>query len=350
MGRLCATDSRARWFVIFDRAMDQERDWFYPAITMTALLCVVASMGDRSSLPLLAIFPMWLFVGLLSLGAVVMAWVLRLISQGELSPSRQLRERLNESSWPLIGFILAGLNLCAFMRVKPLLNRFIPFTADPFLARVDRAIFFGHDGAKLLSWFNTDALAIFYSRAWFTFLVVALLVTLFRPPSREKTRLILVYFALWTFAGPLIHLLMPAAGPLFYKAIGYGNHFEYLDKPGQLLNLRDYLWRSYVSGEAGPGAGISAMPSMHVATTAWAAFAIRQLWPKTTIAVVAVTIFILSLSVALGWHYLVDGLVGVLSMVVLFRLEPSGWDLAERLRSRWRSGVGPLSSSGVKPF
>ena len=330
--------------------MEQERDWFYPAIAMTALLCVVARVGDRSPMPLLEIFPMWLFVGLLSLGAVVMGLVLRLISQGEVNPSRQLRERLNESSWPLIGFVLAGFNLCAFMRVKPLLNRFIPFTADPFLAGIDRAMLFGHDGAKLLSWFNTDMLAIFYSRAWFTFLVVALLVTLFRPPSREKTRLILVYFALWTFAGPLIHLLMPAAGPLFYKAIGDGNHFEYIDMPGQLSEFRDYLWRSYVSGDAGPGAGISAMPSMHVATTAWAAFAIRQLWPKTTIAVAAVTIVITMLSVALGWHYLVDGLVGVLSMIVLFRLEPCGWDLAERLRSGWRNSVGPLRSSGVKPL
>lgn len=339
-------DSRPFQFMITHRRMEQERDWFYPAIAMTMLICVVASLGDGSPLPLLAIFPMWLLVGLLSLGAVVMGFVVRLMAGGKVDPFRQLAGQLKESSWPFLGFCLAGLNLCGFMRVKPLLNRLVPFSADPLLARIDRAIFFGHDGAQLLSRFNTDALAIFYSRAWFVFLAVALLATLFRPPSRKKTQLILIYFALWTFVGPSLHLLAPAAGPLFYKGIGLGDHFDYLLKPPELSTFRDYLWRSYVSGNAGPGAGISAMPSMHVATTAWAAIAIRQLWPKATFFVAAFTIVIIMLSVALGWHYLVDGLIGILSVFALLWIEPRIWKWAEKIRSFWRVDGQPLPSSG----
>lgn len=303
--------------------MGGERDWFYPAALMTLLLGAVAWTCDGTPLPLFAIFPLWLIVGLIALGLMTLGFVTSLIVRGEQHPLAMVRSALRGAGWPLIGFGLAGINLCSFMRVKPALNRLVGFTADPLLARMDRAILFGHDGADLLRILNTDAAAVFYSRAWFTFLVIALLLTLFRPPSPSRTRLIVVYFALWTFAGPIVHLAMPAAGPIFYRLVGAGNHFEHLTMSSKLTEMRDYLWSCFMTGQAGPGAGISAMPSLHVATTAWAALAIRQIFPAATFLVAAFTAMIVTLSVALGWHYLVDGLVGIGCTLLLLMAQPT---------------------------
>ena len=60
---------------------------------------------------------------------------------------------------------------------------------------------------------------------------------------------------------------------------------------------------SYATGGFGPGSGISAMPSLHIATTAWMVIAVRVHAPRMTwvISVFALLIFLLSIS--LGWHY-----------------------------------------------
>ena len=62
--------------------------------------------------------------------------------------------------------------------------------------------------------------------------------------------------------------------------------------------------------------------------------------------VAAFTIVIIMLSVALGWHYLVDGLIGILSVFALLWIEPRIWKWAEKIRSLWRVDGQPLPSSG----
>ena len=49
--------------------------------------------------------------------------------------------------------------MIAFMWTKPLLN-FVPFWADPLLARADRLLFLGTDPWKLLDWMNSIPAAL----------------------------------------------------------------------------------------------------------------------------------------------------------------------------------------------
>ena len=78
------------------------------------------------------------------------------------------------------------------------------------------------------------------------------------------------------------------------------------------LKAQNYLWTTNVSGEWGAVAGISAMPSLHVAlATLFAILAWQcQRWLGALLTVFAVATQIGS--VVLGWHYAVDGYAGAL--------------------------------------
>jgi PAP2 superfamily protein len=125
----------------------------------------------------------------------------------------------------------------------------------------------------------------------------------------------LTYFLLWTLVGPVIHILLPAAGPVFFQQLGYGSQFAGIQLPDEMREMTNFLWVFYRDGRFGPGAGISAMPSLHIATTAWmviaiSAYARRWAWPM---ALIGMLIFLLSIS--LGWHYAADGIVGAAAAV-----------------------------------
>jgi hypothetical protein len=213
--------------------------------------------------------------------------------------------------------ILTGLNMIAFMWVKPLLNYLVPFWADPYLASIDRMIF-RTDPWRLLGWLNNYPMAIFYHRAWFGLMILILMKVLWSPASKDKTAVMLTYFILWSVFGPVVHSLIPAAGPIFYARLGFGNAFSDLVSAQETARLADYLWRVYSGAKFGPGSGISAMPSLHIATTVWmmiavAIFARKWLMPMTLAAVL-----ITMLSVSLGWHYAIDGIIGGAGAVIIW--------------------------------
>jgi hypothetical protein len=213
--------------------------------------------------------------------------------------------------------VLTGLNMITFMWVKPLLNYLIPFWADPYLALIDREIF-RTDPWRLLWWLNDRPMALFYHRAWFALMILTLLKVLWAPASKEKSAVMLTYFLLWSVFGPLVHVLLPAAGPIFYARLGYGDAFSGLVSAPQTAQLAEYLWRIYSGARFGAGSGISAMPSLHIATTVWMVlaayfFARRWLLPMS---IAAMLIFMLSIS--LGWHYAIDGIAGGVGTVAIW--------------------------------
>jgi membrane-associated phospholipid phosphatase len=96
--------------------------------------------------------------------------------------------------------------------------------------------------------------------------------------------------------------------------------------PVMALQVQDMLWQAYV-GTSGMdiGEGISAMPSLHVATAvsyALVGFAVRR-WLGILLAGFAA--FIMIGSVHLGWHYAIDGYTGLLcTLAIWFAV---GWAL-----------------------
>jgi len=245
--------------------------------------------------------------------------------------ARFVSEHRKKLMFVAIGMLLAGLNMITFMWLKPLLNYLVPFWADPYLAWGDRAIF-GTDPWRLLVWLNNFPMALFYHRAWFALIILVLLKVLWSPASNEKSAMMLTYFVLWSIFGPAVHALLPAAGPIFYSKLGYGDTFSGLASTPATKELANYLWHVYESGRFGPASGISAMPSLHIATTVWIVIAVAIFARRWFIPMSFIASLIFLLSISLGWHYAVDGFAGGAGAVGI-------WCAA-------RAAVNRLSSSG----
>ena len=311
----------------------QDRQWQIAAIALTTLACIasLSLMPNTNGLwPALSILPAWM------VAAALMAAIFGFVKAARMrldSPARALVAYLRDNRAHSLGvaaiMLLAGANMVGFMWVKPLLNYLVLFRADPMLADLDHMLFLGHEPWSVLSALAFPASGIIYHPVWFVLLIFALLMVASARPSPERSAVLLSYFVLWTLAGPLIHIALPAAGPIFYERMGYGPRFAALDSGAETTAVADYLWSIYASRSFGAGSGISAMPSMHVTMSSWtvvafAIFARRWLW----LAVFAWGV-IFVLSIALGWHYAVDGLVGLAAALATYRA----------LRAIFRSGA-----------
>jgi len=301
-----------------------ERAWMLPSVLLTVLLggTALLLMPNHSGvLPALTLLPVWLMIS--AVLAAVHAWF-RMIASGVRSPFSHIVHTLRHD-WRRVltfgaGIAIAGLNMCAFMWTKPLLNYYVAFWADPYLAHLDRLLFLGHDPWTLLTWLNSFATAVLYHRAWFAMMIVTLLIVLTQPSSPRKSAVMMTYFLLWSVVGPVIHILLPAAGPIFYARLGYDDRFAGIQVPPEMTEMSDYLWRVYQTDHFGPSSGISAMPSLHIATMAWMVLAIYVLARKWTWALAIPGMLIFLLSISLGWHYAADGIVGASATIGCYRL------------------------------
>ena len=309
----------------FRQNLSQELDWVVPGVLLTfglAAFSLYGMSGYNSVLPALMILPLWLLAFLISAGIVAAGSVLRMMRSGAEHPIAECIQFLRQNVKPLafiaIGMVLTGLNMIAFMWAKPLLNYLVPFWADPYLASVDRQLF-GTEPWHLLASLNLTPLAYFYHRGWFALMILVLLKVLMSPTSAQKSAILLTYFLLWSIFGPLVHCLLPAAGPVFYARLGYGNAFSGLIMEPETRKLADYLWRTYSDQTFGAGAGISAMPSLHIATTGWMIIATKQFAPRWMLPMSVAGLLIFLLSISLGWHYAADGIFGVIGAYVIWR-------------------------------
>lgn len=301
-----------------------DRDWLAPSIALTVasgLIAIFLIPDYAGVMPAVMILPYWM---LASAVLASICWFLSMLIARVDSPIAHMRKAIaNDPRRAGLGvfcIFLAGINMTTFMWTKPLLNYLVPFWADPLLANVDHAVFFGRDPWTLLTWLNSTPAAIFYHRGWFALMIVTLVIVLAAPPSPRKSAVMLTYFALWSVVGPLVHSTLPAAGPIFFDQLGYGNRFSDLHSVSETKDAATYLWAIYSSNGFGPGSGISAMPSLHIATTAWMMIAVHIFARRLMMPMAIAGIFIFLLSIALGWHYAADGIVGAGCAVLCFQL------------------------------
>ena len=306
----------------------REREWVLASALMTLLLgatavLLMARLGFKelpSPATSLTSWTIW------TLACAVFSFLLytfRLMFRGTANPLSLMAENFRRDRWRFllipVGMLLGGLDLYAFMIVKPELNVLFPFWADPLFADIDQAIF-GADPWRLLAGMQPPWLGWVYSLGWFLSLLFTLYWVLQKPASNEKSTALIAYFATWSVFGPVAQALLSSAGPIFYDRIGLGDRFAGLSVLPVTQAISDYLWTLYETRSLAPGAGISAMPSMHIATAAWVVFACRSFHSRLTIPAAMFGIFMLFCSVALGWHYAVDGIVGAAGAALCFYL------------------------------
>jgi hypothetical protein len=168
-----------------------------------------------------------------------------------------------------------------------------------------------------------------YSRGWFLANIVLLLAMALAPIGPRGQRVLVAHVLQYAVLGSFLAVVFSSGGPIFYgRIVGSPDPYASLLPALQrtfpangvigVVPFQAMLWASHVAGDPGLAAGITAFPSIHVSAAVLMALAAGS-WRRWAGLVgwvlVALTLFG---SVALGWHYAVDGYASILGMLVLW--------------------------------
>lgn len=323
----------------------REEHWFVPVAILTGALALVGLWLTPDKPTLLEALEQFAGPAFLAAVVAISCKIFVMLKTGEERPIQSLAEWTKSPQFrsATTGVALAAANLTAFLWVKRGLNTAVPFAKDTVLADIDKIIFFGRDPWTYLSWLDTPISTLIYHPLWLVVLLSTLLVVFSSPSTKERDALILTYFFMWSIAGPVIHTLLPAAGPLFYENLGLGNRFSGLGQVGGTKLAANYLWSSFETGGTRYGSGISAVPSMHVATASWIALAVYHTKKKFFILALMFAMTIFVLSVTLGWHYAIDGFIGAGATIIAWL----GFSHAFKRSGSNRQDQSPRPASGL---
>lgn len=304
------------------------KSWVLPAATMVAVeyafaLLIGFRVGFRYRIPL-ETYAM-IGAGIASLGVLIFVVVkfVAYVREREPRPLPRLLSDIPKCSAFVIGTFLVALEMGALTWTKIMLPIAAPFWADPMLATFGEIIF----GAApwrvayaLFGWAAPMMDAAYVTWVPIKFATLAILLTL--PESRMKTRALVSYFLIMACTA-LGQYLLSSGGPVFYARLGFGNRFADLPIEPWVRVTTSYLWSDYSRAGGDIGAGISAMPSLHVAIALWIALVVRAYVPRLAALGYIYFALILIGSVLLGWHYVADGLAAI--GITMF-----AWSLAGR--------------------
>ena len=244
--------------------------------------------------------------------------------------------------WPFLAL--------SFSVFKELIPSIQPFYLDQPLHALDRAIHLGNDPWVLLQpLFGHPAVTYVIDRLyalWFFVMYFAILLQMASTKDRRlRVQFLLSSVLAWTTLGSLGALALSSAGPCYFGDVTgspdpYAPLMSYLrdtvqgaqlsifgyELSSQLVAVRvqDMLWDGYQSGGGGFGNGISAAPSMHVAST-WLVARMLQTYGRRALTICGWGFFAVILlgSVHLGWHYAVDGYISIAGAWAIWRAV--GW-------------------------
>lgn len=250
---------------------------------------------------------------------------------GGLAPALAIRwmlwNLLPRAAWPalLCGTMLLAVGASLFLPLKFAIPREIPFWLDQPLASGEWALF-GTDPwllfDRVLGWAIVPVDRIY--GLWLPVQSAVFYAVLVAPPSPAKSRALVAYSLAWFVLGVAAATLFSSAGPIFYDRLFGGDRFATLN---HMLHVRgatlalaesDAMWVTHVSGRSSLVAGMSAVPSLHVAISLWIYLTARTMAPRVAPLALVYTIFIWAASVQLGWHYASDGLIGALGMLAIW--------------------------------
>ncbi|WP_424833238.1 phosphatase PAP2 family protein [Ruegeria sp.] len=247
------------------------------------------------------------------------------------------RDRLADT---ITGLACAVVVIVTFSYIKGEIPAINPYTWDPIFAQLDRLLHGGQDPWRLL-WpvlghpYITTLLNVVYI-AWFVLCYLAVCVACIDRRDPTRSTVFLVAFALcWVIGGNLLAIIFASVGPVYFDTFGFGDQFVPLVdllhashdiSPVWALEIHQMLLDGHFND--GPVRGISAMPSMHVATSVMVAiygFTYKRWlgWVLTGFA-----LLIMLGSVQLAWHYAVDGYAAAVLALGL-------WWVAKTLTARF---------------
>jgi hypothetical protein len=332
------------------RALSEHR-WLFAVILLYSLLGLLVSSAVSGSADLVwGLYSLTIFhvTGLFLVVAALVypLWIMVVVRPARLS--RYLLTHLRTRVLVPARLIRGGLVLVAlppFMSIYTSMKRMIPslypFSWDQAFMAWDRALHGGLDPWVLLQPIlghpPVTFVVSFLYQAWVFVMYGVLLWQAFTLQApRLRMQFLLTFLLSWAFLGTLLATVLASGGPCYYARLvggqdpfapllGYLHHVA-ADYRIPALTVQEDLWKAYVGQGIGQGVGISAMPSMHVATSVLFALVGWGRGARLGAALSAFAVIILLGSVHLGWHYAVDGYVSAALTVLLWR--SVGWALS----------------------
>lgn len=232
-----------------------------------------------------------------------------------------------------------------FSYLKVLITRIQPFYLDPYLMRLDRLLHFGRLPSEWLGPILNYPLPLFILNwiyaFWFLIFMTVLLMQMANTSQRHlRSHYLLAQMLLWPVFGNLLATVLSSAGPAYYGLIIGGNdpyaahmldikgaasHWGvslfgfHLQLPFTAIQMQQILWNAR-SQSGFLGMGISACPSLHVAS-AWLIARLSHAYGRRAMLCgYSFLVLIFLASIQLGWHYAVDGYLGMLGAWLCWRV------------------------------
>ena len=254
--------------------------------------------------------------------------------------------------WRIIrspGWITDTLRLIFFGALMTHVYGWIKVTVPLFHARrfdqelwnLDRALFFGHSPSILfLDVFSSRAaLAVVdwsYAMVFVWSMSIAFGYFLSSPSRRLRVAFTNGNTWLW-LAGAWLYLLVPSLGP----AYGFPEiWFAYSEMLGRTQSLQAMLLKNYqnvlkirtTGGDISVLFGIAAFPSLHVAFQTYVLFWMRKVWAEGQLAFGIFVLVIFLGSIITGWHYVIDGIAGIVLAALAYWVSSRAFRTNEWLR------------------
>jgi hypothetical protein len=237
-----------------------------------------------------------------------------------------------------------ALSLGIFTSVKNMLPDISAYVWDRPIADLDALLAGGIDPWRYLEPIVSRPWALHlveltYLTGWMLLVGLVPAIIAFAPRFAPiRLRFFLTYILSWILIGNVLAVVGMSAGPAFFGHVtGDVTRFQPLldylaansGSEYSAYDLQNGLWRAYETGQMSLGSGVSAFPSMHIAmATLWVIVACHA-GPVFVAAAVVFLAFVLSASVALGWHYAVDGYASIV-------LTPLIWFAVGRVMALFR--------------
>jgi PAP2 superfamily len=226
--------------------------------------------------------------------------------------------------------LLAGVMVTTYGWIKLVVPIEHPYLYDQQLWDLDRTLLFGFSpNLFVLQLFGAPtalrAVDWSYANIFFASAIVSFGYFLSHPSRRVRVAFANGNAALW-IAGAWLYMLLPSLGPAFRFPDIW---FAYSDSLRTTQTMQALLMRNYQNViRAASHApitepirivfGIGAFPSLHVAFQAYIFLWMRRLWTSGEIVFGIFSLAIFIGSLITGWHYMIDGLVGLVMAALAY--------------------------------
>lgn len=226
-----------------------------------------------------------------------------------------------------VAMVAIHATIMVFVNLKQYIPAINERLYDSELWRLDAWLHLGFEPAVVatdlaVAWGILPALDLAYLTFFPAQLLVPLLFLLSTRLRPLRGSFFVAYCTVWML-GWAVYVLWPSLGPLYYRPA----RFVWISELAPFAHrLQEMLIRDYMIFRADPGYyavklyyGVAALPSLHVGVLALFSMATWR-WRPVSVALWLLTAVTFVGSMALGWHYAVDGYAGAAIAWIAWRL------------------------------